>query len=51
MEQKTKKRESASKLSDKMLMIMECLADSWMPMRVLDIATQLNMNQPTVLSI
>lgn len=48
-EPKTKKPEAASKLSDKMLMIMECLADNWLPMRLLDISTKLNMNQPTVL--
>lgn len=36
-------------LPSKTLMIMECLADNWMPMRLLDIAAKLNLNQPTVL--
>lgn len=48
-EPKTKKPEAASKLSDKMLMIMECLADSWHPMRLMDISAKLKINQPTVL--
>jgi len=44
-----KKQKEINVLPSKTLLIMECLADNWMPMRLLDIAEKLNLSQPTVL--
>ncbi|NLF29018.1 MAG: IclR family transcriptional regulator [Clostridiales bacterium] len=48
-EEKMIRSEASSRSSDRMLQIMECLSENILPMRLQDIAKQLEMSQSTVL--